>query len=340
MEKLCQLFWPNIRLMLALIMMKFLSLLLLFLFTLPACEVIQDTTGFKTSSSSTLGATTYDINQTITLVNEGPQKPEKQNLWVALISDQTPYQKVLSQEIQPSNYVIVTDEFGNRYAEFDFKDLDPGISTQINIKYQVTVNELSFDLGDCKGDLPDEYTKAELHIESSNPQIISLAEELSIPAQTPCEQVRAFYNYIGNNLVYTYNGQDWGAQAALGSMGTDCTEYSSLLIALSRASGIPARYVEGLLHLNQKDPAQVRKEHAWVEIYMPGTGWVPVDPTLGRSSLTREKHFARYTPNHIIVTNGRNPSTLRGASYWSHLYWPGDSTTIRVQEASWTIIAQ
>ena len=313
---------------------------LLFLITLPACRLVQDTTGNMSASPAIVSTITYDITQSITLINEGPQKPEKHNIWRALIGSQTPYQKVLSQEIHPSNYVIVTDEFGNQYAEFDFKDLEPGDSVQININYQVSVNELSYDLANCKGDSPEEYTQAELHIESNNPQIISLAKEISNPDQSPCEQVRAFYDYIGNNLVYTYNGQDWGAQAALGRMGTDCTEYSSLLIALSRANGIPARYVEGLLHLDQKDPAQARQEHAWVEVFFPGAGWVPIDPTLGRSSLTRDQHFARYTPNHIIVTNGRNPSTLRGASYWSHLYWPGDSTTIRVQDANRTITPQ
>ncbi|HLO27637.1 MAG TPA: hypothetical protein VK249_00790, partial [Anaerolineales bacterium] len=50
----------------------------------------------------------------------------------------------------------------------------------------------------------------------------------------------------------------------------------------------------------------------------------------------RDTYFAHHTPQHIIVTVGANPSTLRGGSYWTHLYWPGDSTTIRV-EAGWDI---
>jgi transglutaminase-like putative cysteine protease len=264
-------------------------------------------------------------------------QPEKHNIWVALINDNAPYQDVISREIQPANYVLVSDEYDNLYAEFDFKDLEPGSSTQINISYEVAVNELAYDLVECEGDRPNEYNQPELYIESGNPQIVSLAEELSTPNQDVCEQVRSFYDYIGNNLVYSYNGEDWGAQAALGKMGADCTEYSSLLIALSRANGIPARYVEGLLYLDESDSSEARQEHAWVEVFLPGNGWTPIDPTLGRSSLAREQHFARYTPNHIVVTNGRTPSTLRGASYWSHLYWPGDSATIRIQDAEWAI---
>ena len=320
--------------------MKPLLLFLLLIF-LSACQVIQEATDKAANSNSTITNTvSYKITQNIILVNDGPLQPEKHNIWVALIGDQTPYQETLSREIQPANYILLSDEYGNQYAEFDFKDLQPGSSAQINISYEVAINGLTYDLVDCRGDLPNEYNQPELHIESNNPQIISLAANLSTPNQTVCQQARSFYDYIGNNLVYSYNGEDWGAQAALGIMGSDCTEYSSLLIALSRANGIPARYLEGLLYFDGTDTSEARQEHAWVELFFPESGWTPVDPTLGRSTLTREQHFARYTPNHIVVTKGRNPSTLRGASYWSHLYWPGDSTTIRVQDADWTIIPQ
>ena len=122
-------------------------------------------------------------------------------------------------------------------------------------------------------------------------------------------------------------------------MGADCTEYASLVIALSRANRIPARYYEGLLYLreSERDAQIAQTEHAWLDVYLPEIGWVAMDPTLGRSPANRETYFAHYTPNHIIVTTGRNPSTLRGASYWTHLYWPGNSTTIRVKNADWII---
>jgi transglutaminase-like putative cysteine protease len=315
--------------------------LLFSLISIPACQAVLGATNKAELSASTVTNTvTYHITQNISLVNEGPVRPEKHNLWVALIGDHAPYQDVISREIQPANYVIVSDEYGNSYAEFDFQDLEPGASVQINISYEVAINGLTYDLADCRGALPNEFNQPELHIESNNPQIISLAANISTPNQTVCQQAKNFYDYIGNNLVYSYNGEDWGAQAALGKMGSDCTEYSSLLIALSRANGIPARYVEGLLYFNRTDTSEARKEHAWVELFFPESGWTPVDPTLGRSTLTREQHFARYTPNHIVITKGRNPSTLRGASYWSHLYWPGDSTNINIQDAGWTITPQ
>lgn len=277
----------------------------------------------------------YEVRESLTVVNNGPGEPSKHNLWLALLRTITPYQTVRSVEITPDEYRLITDEYGNHYAEFDLAEIPPGSSIPVQIQYRVAVNELSFNLTPCEGAVPDIDNKPELHIESNNIQIVELAHQLSKGKRTACEQVRAFYDYVGNHLVYSYNGANWGAQAALGEMGADCSEYASLMIALSRASGLPARYVEGLRVLGEESEGDARTEHAWLEVYLPGNGWVPFDPTLGRSSVARKDHFAHLTPDHIIVTVGRNPSTLRGASYWTHLYWPGTSTEIRIQGFQW-----
>jgi transglutaminase-like putative cysteine protease len=279
----------------------------------------------------------YRVVERMKVVNEGPGEPSKQNIWMALIRDVNPYQEVLSMEITPGDYQINIDEYGNQYAEFDLSDMPAGAEIPIEVKYVVKVNELVYDLSDCEGALPEAFTQPELHIESNNVQIISLAEGLAVGHETACEQVRAFYDYIGDNLVYSYNGGNWGAQAALGEMGADCTEYADLMIALSRASGIPARYFEGLYYAGEQVDPQARTEHAWLDVYLPGSGWTAMDPTLGRSSQSRDKYFGHYQPNHIIVTRGRNPSTLRGASYWTYIYWPGDSAKIKIEDFEWEI---
>jgi transglutaminase-like putative cysteine protease len=256
-----------------------------------------------------------------------------------LIEDELPYQLVNSREISPNKYVIIQDEYNNHYAEFDLADIQPGEEIKLTIEYQVEIFQLAYDLENCQGELPTEFTNPELHIESNNPQIKALAKQLSNGAQSTCETIAAIYNHIGDNLVYTYNKQNWGAQAALGAMGADCTEYASLMIALSRVVGIPSRYLEGLVFYPDEDESETlaQTEHAWLETYLPGIGWVPMDPTLGRSSINRDTYFAQIPPDHIIVSRGRNPSTLRGASYWTHLYWPGDITTIHIKDAEWII---
>ncbi len=279
----------------------------------------------------------YLVRQHLTLSNVGTGQPEKQNLWVALIRDLQPYQQVHRREISPDSYVLLTDEYGNLYAEFDFSRHAPGETLELTIETEVEVSEVIYSWSQCEGELVDEFTCAELHIESANPQIVSLSRELAAGKQTVCEQVRAFYDHVAENLVYSTNEDDWGAQATFGAMGADCSEFASLVMAFSRAAGIPARYTAGLRYLETDEVGKMPFEHAWLEVYFPTVGWVSMDPTLGRSPINRDTYFAHFTPDRIVVTLGRNPSTLRGANYWSHLYWPGNSTTIDVVNADWEI---
>ncbi len=59
-----------------------------------------------------------------------------------------------------------------------------------------------------------------------------------------------------------------------------CQDFAHVLLGLCRAVKIPARYVSGYLY---NGPAEHLKgaqaSHAWVEIYLPGLGWVGLDPT-------------------------------------------------------------
>ncbi len=170
-------------------------------------------------SVTVLGQREYDVHQQLTLVNKGPGQPEKQNIWVALIQTFSPYQEVQSMQISPGGYTTITDEYGNHYAEFDFSGQPAGTTKTVQIDYRVTVNELSYGLADCRGALLTDFTQPELHIESANPQIVALADQLSQGKSTVCQQVRAFYEYIGNNLVYTYNGAKLGSASNAGAHG-------------------------------------------------------------------------------------------------------------------------
>jgi transglutaminase-like putative cysteine protease len=68
-----------------------------------------------------------------------------------------------------------------------------------------------------------------------------------------------------------------------------CQDFAHLLLAVARTRGLPARYVSGYLVPEGAAGPEAKLEeviggqasHAWVEIYMPGSGWAPFDPTLG-----------------------------------------------------------
>ncbi len=66
-----------------------------------------------------------------------------------------------------------------------------------------------------------------------------------------------------------------------------CRDYAMLMIEAVRALGLAARFVSGYLYNPQglrahKAPSDLNgggNTHAWVRVYLPGSGWVEFDPT-------------------------------------------------------------
>jgi transglutaminase-like putative cysteine protease len=76
--------------------------------------------------------------------------------------------------------------------------------------------------------------------------------------------------------------QDPVRTLALGS--GSCRDLAVLMIAASRSRGIAARFVSGYVHLNDDeddDDVAGGNMHAWVQVYVPGPGWIDFDPSSG-----------------------------------------------------------
>jgi transglutaminase-like putative cysteine protease len=278
----------------------------------------------------------YQVVERIVLTNAGPGAVERLTLWVALIRSLAPYQSLLDQEVQPAAAEWLNDEYGNSYARIELGALAAGESVETTITNTVTVNELAHYLSLCSGDTPSTFLDPETFIESDDPDIQALARELSGTRGNACESLRALYDYVADHLTYTrYESGDRGAVWAFGHASGDCTEFADALLALSRAAGIPARFLEGVTYREEEgqEPGQIK--HDWLEAYLPGHGWVPLDPTWGRFANRRDAYFAQISPDHIIVTVGRNLSTL-GRYHYFYYTWSGVDVSLSHQE-TWTV---
>jgi transglutaminase-like putative cysteine protease len=72
-----------------------------------------------------------------------------------------------------------------------------------------------------------------------------------------------------------------------------CQDFAHLEIACLRSLGLAARYVSGYI-VTEPPPGQPRQvgadaSHAWVSAFIPGSGWLDVDPTQG--TLADEGHL-------------------------------------------------
>jgi len=220
---------------------------------------------------------------------------------IALPPD-TSLQKMAYSTIEPPPDEITVDNDGNWLANYT---LNPKQSVIINAtgSAQINLNPRTDFYNPALSD-PAIYLKPQPFWETDNPNITELAKELKTPEN--------IYSYIVNNLIYDYGRLDqantrFGAANALDNKDSAiCMEFTDLFIALSRASGTPARAVNGFAYTTNSAlrPLSLEKDvlHAWPEYYDQNQElWVPVDPTWGNTTGGID-FFNQFDLNHFTFS--------------------------------------
>ena len=132
-----------------------------------------------------------------------------------------------------------------------------------------------------------------------------------------------FAGYVRDNITYLPGATDvhTTAEAALKQRKGVCQDYAHVLIALLRLTGIPARYVAGLMRGEGES-------HAWVEANCNGY-WYGIDPTnnlLTDDSYIKFSHGRDY--EDCMVSRGifRNPRAMQTMGIAVSVV-PGDQET-------------
>ncbi len=138
-------------------------------------------------------------------------------------------------------------------------------------------------------DLPPAQRARALALPAGNPRSVALARQWA--AQTGDGRAlvgRALDLFHREDFHYTLQPPLLGADAVdaflFDSRRGFCEHYAGALVFLMRAAGVPARVVTGyqggeLNPLGDYWIVRQRDAHAWAEVWLPGEGWVRVDPT-------------------------------------------------------------
>ena len=120
-----------------------------------------------------------------------------------------------------------------------------------------------------------------------------MAKQIAV-GDTVFERVQSVTEYLRTGYVYKSQispipaGRDPSRLVLFESKQGFCNYYASAEVILLRAAGIPARLAVGY---SQGDPTSDRfpirlvNGHAWPEVYFPGAGWVPFEPTSSEADL-------------------------------------------------------
>ncbi|MBX3095334.1 MAG: transglutaminase family protein [Fimbriimonadaceae bacterium] len=125
-------------------------------------------------------------------------------------------------------------------------------------------------------------------LQAFNAKIPQKAETIGDMIQEISEAMKSELKYLPNVTQY-----DSSIDHALEIKAGVCQDFAQIMIGVLRLRGIPARYVNGYLHVEKTDVAE---SHAWVEFWVPGRGWCAFDPT----------NHIYPTNHHVVVAVGRN----------------------------------
>ncbi len=126
------------------------------------------------------------------------------------------------------------------------------------------------------------YLASSKNCQVKNIVIQDLAKTLTSKLKSDYEKGKKLFNWVRDNIQYKkYRNTRRGAVKTLQTKKGNCVDQSHLLIALSRASGIPARYVKGG---NCKFSNGYVSGHIWTQMYI-NKKWVVADTTSHRNTL-------------------------------------------------------
>ena len=208
--------------------------------------------------------------------------------WRMALPAETDRQKI--REVQAIGLPFTEEvKDGQRIAVFKFDNFDSRQRYIFGWKAILEVWSIKYQLNptDCE-DMPqltEEYKEKYLTDNDNlamDTEIIRQAAQTAIGSETNLlRQVYSIRNYVYDKLSYGIKPHidtpDMVIKRGVGS----CGEYLGLLLALCRLNGIACRTVGRYKcpgdPLKRNLPLQPDFNHVWMEFYLPGYGWLPME---------------------------------------------------------------
>lgn len=141
---------------------------------------------------------------------------------------------------------------------------------------------------------PEAISARELQLPQTLPERVRrLGRELTSRQANRYDAVQAVSSYLEERYVYSLDtkippeGADFVDYFLFEQKMGYCDHFSTAMTVLLRSGGIPARWVKGFApgapvsDDEQRYQVSYADAHSWVEVYFPGAGWIPFDPTPG-----------------------------------------------------------
>lgn len=262
--------------------------------------------------------------------NFGPDSVKTLDVYLALPVNMNNQDLLIEPLLTPQPTDIITDQWGQKVAHYRFKDLAAADFREVsmiteaalyNVNYFVFPDKVG-TLADIPGDTLKKYLVDDSKYSMTDPVIQNGVKNALGDEKNPYWIARKIFNYVIKHMEYELAG-GWNLAPTVLERGTgSCSEYSFVYIAMCRAAGLPARYV-GAVTVRGDDASMDDVFHRWVEVYLPGYGWIPVDPSGGDSEWPagQARYFGYLANRFLITTSGGGGSKYLEWGYNANAAW-------------------
>src|SRR5271165_931600 len=252
-----------------------------------------------------------------------------------------------SLKVTPAEHFVNVqqDPYGNWLARFVFPELVNELKIEVDVVADMTVyNPFDFFVEESAEIWPFEYgedLRPDLVIyrtpEPAGPRLQAFLDGIDRSPKNTVDFVVDLNRRLAREIEYVIRMEP-GVQSpeetferGLGS----CRDSTWVFVQILRHLGLAARFVSGYLVQLKPDlvsldgPAGTDHDftdlHAWAEVYLPGAGWIGLDPTSGL--LAGESHIPLAATPHY-----RNAAPISGLASFANVDFAFDMRVTRVSE--------
>jgi len=249
----------------------------------------------------------YQITTTLKLSASGKHA----RLWLPLPSSlETIYQRMSSHAWQGNPHSAAIQREPDGQLEVLHCEWPDAANATLQLVTTVTTADRHFDITRrTVAPERDDILRLNLRASSRIPNeglARELGERIVGRIRDPIAQVKAIYDWICEHALYDMNIPGCGTGdinelLATGRYSGRSADINGLFVSICRSIGIPARCVFGIrtgssrlfqsLGLRSQDASQA--QHVRAEFYLPGYGWIAVDP----SDVCRAAAYERMSGN-------------------------------------------
>jgi hypothetical protein len=261
---------------------------------------------FSLLPPASAGSSVYTFRATYRIVNTGSSEVEG---WVEVFAFDNENFGWGFQRVLEENFSTLPQESraeDNRILRFSLGKLSAGGSEEVSLTQILRVSGVRWENLEGEGGVPQELlrlTDPVPNLWENAPELREKAGELR--GETPLTTARNLFEFVKDYLTYFSQAANQSALEVYRSRVGKCTEFTNLFIALARLSGLPAKFLAGYGYNPQFGDNAEGMGHAFVALYLPGVGWVPVDETW------QGGQFGELSEDHLLLFSSDGSNLLR-----------------------------